>query len=63
MVGAAFSRRRKTLRNALRWAYGQEAIGRARVAAGLDGGRRAETLTIDEFAALANAWPAETGAA
>jgi 16S rRNA (adenine1518-N6/adenine1519-N6)-dimethyltransferase len=55
VVHAAFATRRKTLRNALRARYadaGDAAIDRA----GIDGGRRGETLTIDEFAALANAF-------
>lgn len=59
VVRAGFSKRRKTLQNALS-SYGslggkkeaEEALQRS----GIDGGRRAETLTMDEFAALANAY-------
>jgi 16S rRNA (adenine1518-N6/adenine1519-N6)-dimethyltransferase len=48
-VAAAFSQRRKTLRNALRSIVGVEAI----VAAGIDPGRRPETLSPAEFAQIA----------
>ena len=48
-VSAAFSQRRKTLRNALRSLLDTEAI----VAAGIDPGMRAETLSPAQFAALA----------
>lgn len=56
VVKAGFAQRRKTLANALR--AGFPALGAAGVtarlaAAGLDGRRRAETLTLDEFARLA----------
>lgn len=49
VVRAAFSQRRKTLGNAL---------GRSRALemAGIDGGRRAETLSLAEFGRLATAW-------
>jgi 16S rRNA (adenine1518-N6/adenine1519-N6)-dimethyltransferase len=56
---AMFTRRRKTLANALR-AYAtpgrrpSEMLARA----GLDGGRRPETLTIAEIASLADAYAA-----
>jgi 16S rRNA (adenine1518-N6/adenine1519-N6)-dimethyltransferase len=49
VVGAAFSMRRKTLRNSLRGVV--DAAGFA--ATGIDPGRRAETLSPAEFAALA----------
>jgi 16S rRNA (adenine1518-N6/adenine1519-N6)-dimethyltransferase len=49
VVGAAFSMRRKTLRNSLRDVV--DAAGFA--ATGIDPGRRAETLSPAEFAALA----------
>ncbi|TYP57372.1 16S rRNA (adenine(1518)-N(6)/adenine(1519)-N(6))-dimethyltransferase RsmA [Thermosediminibacter litoriperuensis] len=55
VVEAAFGERRKTVRNSLISRLGlspgdvEEALGRA----GIDGTRRAETLTIQEFAALA----------
>jgi 16S rRNA (adenine1518-N6/adenine1519-N6)-dimethyltransferase len=48
-VSAAFSQRRKTLRNALRSLLDVEAI----VAAGIDPGVRPETLSPAQFAALA----------
>jgi 16S rRNA (adenine1518-N6/adenine1519-N6)-dimethyltransferase len=48
-VAAAFSQRRKTLRNALRVLVDVEAI----VAAGVDPGARPETLTPAQFAAIA----------
>jgi 16S rRNA (adenine1518-N6/adenine1519-N6)-dimethyltransferase len=54
VVKAAFSSRRKTLANALAGGLGVS-LGAAREAAttgGVDPGRRAETLTIEEFVAL-----------
>jgi 16S rRNA (adenine1518-N6/adenine1519-N6)-dimethyltransferase len=54
VVRAAFARRRKTLANALAGGLGLS-LGAAREAAttsGVDPGRRAETLTIEEFVAL-----------
>ena len=51
LVAAAFSQRRKTLRNATRGLAGEEAF----VQAGIDPGRRGETLSVDEFIALADA--------
>lgn len=57
VVRAAFSRRRKTLRNALTksGAFGlpREGLSAALEAAGVDGSRRAETLELEEFARLA----------
>ncbi len=49
VVAAAFSMRRKTLRNALRGLVDADGF----LAAGVDPGRRAETLAAAEFAALA----------
>jgi 16S rRNA (adenine1518-N6/adenine1519-N6)-dimethyltransferase len=63
VIRAAFAQRRKTLRNALRgagWSEGQvdAALGRA----GLLGGRRGETLSLEEFGRLSDALPeAEPG--
>ena len=54
VVQAAFSMRRKTLRNALRSLLTAEAIA----AAGVDPGARAETLAPAQFAALARCWVA-----
>jgi 16S rRNA (adenine1518-N6/adenine1519-N6)-dimethyltransferase len=51
IVGAAFSQRRKTLRNAARAWVGEEAFARAAI----DPGRRGETLSVVEFVALADA--------
>ena len=51
IVAAAFSQRRKTLRNALRAHVTQAAFA----AAGIDAGRRGETLSVAEFIALADA--------
>ena len=51
IVKAAFAQRRKVLRNTLKGLVAPETIERL----GIDPGRRAETLTLDEFAALANA--------
>ncbi len=56
VVKAAFAQRRKTLANALK-AAGIDAAA-VLAAAGVDGGRRGETLSLAEFAALANAWVA-----
>jgi len=55
IVHAAFARRRKTLANALAGGLAMpvEEVRRTIAAAGIDPGRRAETLTIDEFTALA----------
>ncbi len=50
VVAAAFSQRRKTLRNATRALVEQSAF----VATGIDPGRRGETLSVREFIALAD---------
>jgi len=57
LVRAAFGQRRKSLGNALTTAFdGDKALaGRVLRAAGIAGGRRGETLEIDEFARLARA--------
>jgi len=49
-VQAAFAHRRKTLRNNLKGLIASERIA----ACGIDPDRRAETLSLEEFAALAN---------
>ncbi len=51
IVAAAFSQRRKTLRNAVKPFAGEEALR----AAGIDPQRRGETLSVAEFVALADA--------
>jgi 16S rRNA (adenine1518-N6/adenine1519-N6)-dimethyltransferase len=55
VVQAAFAQRRKTLANALAGGLRMplETVRRAVTEAGIDPGRRAETLTVDEFTALA----------
>ncbi len=52
VVHAAFSQRRKTLRNALQSRYSKERVLAALADARIDGGRRGETLAIEEFAVL-----------
>jgi 16S rRNA (adenine1518-N6/adenine1519-N6)-dimethyltransferase len=59
VVHAGFGQRRKTLRNALGAIFVDEAVDAALTASGIDGGRRAETLSLEEFAALARALPAD----
>ena len=55
VVKAAFAQRRKTLRNTLRTAgFTADEIEAAAVDAGVDLKRRGETLTLEEFASLAN---------
>jgi 16S rRNA (adenine1518-N6/adenine1519-N6)-dimethyltransferase len=53
VVKAAFAQRRKTLRNALK-AAGYDDIKGIERRAGVDFQRRGETLSVDEFAVLAN---------
>jgi len=53
VVGKAFSQRRKTLRNSLHPLLDSDQIN----AAGIDPSRRAETLSLQEFAVLANKLP------
>lgn len=54
VVHAAFGQRRKTLRNALRATFAPSAVDAALAATGIEGGRRGETLSVPEFAALAS---------
>jgi|CXWL01.1.fsa_nt_gi 16S rRNA (adenine1518-N6/adenine1519-N6)-dimethyltransferase len=56
-VHAAFSRRRKTLRNSLGSAWGRPEAERALEAAGIPGDLRAERLGVAEFVALTNQRP------
>ena len=57
-VDAAFAQRRKTLRSALSgWAGSPAAAEEALTAAGIDPGARGETLTVEEFARLAEHRP------
>ena len=53
VVRAAFGQRRKTLRNALRAVFPQADAALAR--AGIEGDRRGETLSIEEFGKIAEA--------
>lgn len=54
VVDAAFAQRRKTLRAALAgWAGGAARAAAILGAAGVDGGARAESLTIEQFTAIA----------
>ena len=55
VVRGAFSQRRKTLRNALRGAFGDEPSRLLLERAGIDPGRRAQELDLAEFATLARA--------
>ena len=59
VVRAAFAQRRKMLGNALGAGLGLplDVVRRAATAAGVDPTRRAETLTLSEFAALATGLP------
>lgn len=56
VVRAAFQMRRKTLRNAIGALGDKERAERALEAAGIDARRRGETLTVEEFARLAECW-------
>ena len=65
LVKAAFAQRRKTLANALLAAgptLGAVPAAAALDAAGIDGRRRAETVTLEEFARLAGFFVARGGA-
>jgi 16S rRNA (adenine1518-N6/adenine1519-N6)-dimethyltransferase len=58
VIRAAFGQRRKTLRNALRRAgWPAAALDAGLAACGIAGGRRGETLTLQEFARLSEALP------
>jgi 16S rRNA (adenine1518-N6/adenine1519-N6)-dimethyltransferase len=58
VVRAGFSEKRKQLKNNLRQlGLGDETVAAALAAAGIDGRRRAETLTVAEWGALAAALP------
>jgi 16S rRNA (adenine1518-N6/adenine1519-N6)-dimethyltransferase len=57
LVKAAFSQRRKTLLNALKTTGASpELVRTALEKADIDGMRRGETLSLEEFAALSNMW-------
>jgi 16S rRNA (adenine1518-N6/adenine1519-N6)-dimethyltransferase len=62
VVDAAFAQRRKTLRAALTpWAGSATAADAALRAAGIDPGTRGESLTVDDFARIAEAGPHGSG--
>ena len=64
LVKAAFAQRRKTLANALRSGFpalGAAAVAQRLAAAAIDGRRRAETLSLEEFARLARFFVAPEG--
>ncbi|MFG1776294.1 16S rRNA (adenine(1518)-N(6)/adenine(1519)-N(6))-dimethyltransferase RsmA [Micromonospora sp. NPDC049051] len=64
VVDAAFAQRRKTLRAALAgWAGGADRAADALTAAGVDPGARGESLTVEQFAAIAASAPAAPSAA
>jgi 16S rRNA (adenine1518-N6/adenine1519-N6)-dimethyltransferase len=57
MASAAFAQRRKTVRNSLLSALGsgEKKVDEALVTAGVDGSRRAETLSVEEYVSLGRA--------
>ena len=61
-VRASFEARRKTLRNALLRVVEAPVVDAAFAATGIDGKRRGETLSVEEFAALARALDAARSA-
>ena len=56
VVAAAFSQRRKTLRNSLRNHFSEDQI----LATGIDPGQRAEQLSLSQFASLARSLPVDS---
>jgi 16S rRNA (adenine1518-N6/adenine1519-N6)-dimethyltransferase len=62
-VRAAFEARRKTLRNALLRIHPPAQVDAGLAAAGIDGMRRGETLTVEEFQTLARALATEADGA
>ncbi len=55
IVRLSFGNRRKKLRNAIKILVGRESVGKVEEISGISLDRRGETLTIEEFAILANA--------
>ncbi|MDY7095044.1 MAG: hypothetical protein SX243_18880, partial [Acidobacteriota bacterium] len=51
-VNLAFAQRRKTLRNSLGAGWGKETAAAVLARAGIDGGRRAEQLGLEDFLRL-----------
>lgn len=62
VVHLAFGQRRKTLRNSLGKGWGKDEARAVLAAAEIDGGRRAETLSLAEFQALHGAYRRFVGA-
>jgi 16S rRNA (adenine1518-N6/adenine1519-N6)-dimethyltransferase len=60
VVRAAFQARRKTLRNALSQQWPADMVDRRLIAAEIDGKRRGETLSVEEFDRLARGFAQET---
>ena len=57
VIKAAFAQRRKTFSNTMKTTgLAKEQIAAILEKAGIDGFLRGETFTLDDFAALANAW-------
>ncbi len=56
IVRQAFGKRRKTLKNALKASFASSTLSYVFQAAGIDGNRRGETLSIEEFGTLAQAF-------
>ena len=64
VIRAAFGTRRKMLRNALtRAGWPIQAVEAALQTAGVEGRRRGETLTLEEFARVSEALPVREGTA
>jgi 16S rRNA (adenine1518-N6/adenine1519-N6)-dimethyltransferase len=62
LVRAGFAHRRKALPNSLRdEGFDPQSTRVAMEAAGINPGRRAETLSLEEFAAMVNRLPEEAG--
>jgi 16S rRNA (adenine1518-N6/adenine1519-N6)-dimethyltransferase len=62
VIKAAFSQRRKTLRNALlQLGYGRQVLDGVKDGTGIDLGRRAETLSVAEFCRLADHFASRQG--
>ncbi len=61
VIKAAFSLRRKTLRNSLQpLGYSRDVLAEAGAASGIDLGRRAETLSVAEFGMLSDSLTSQT---
>lgn len=54
VIAASFAKRRKTIKNSLRSFFSQQDVDQMLEKAGIDPGRRAETLSVEEFVMLSN---------